>query len=103
MNEYVLVETFGDLSDNEKNSLNDIGAAIGVSNSLIGGDAIIQILLVTITPIALKVVRDIVLARINSGQSIIFKTNNMELKNVDSETLLKVIREIERQAGTDDA
>lgn len=95
MNEQILLEITGNLHPSEEQALIAIDAGIGKANSLIGGDVIVQILLVVITPLALKIIRDIALARINKGSSITLKTKSFSLTNVDRKTLLEVLDKIE--------
>lgn len=103
MNEHLVFETLGSLSAAEESALNQIGAAVGKSNSLIGGEVVIQALVLTLTPIALKVIRDIALARIERGSKISFKTKDLEIKNVDRDTLLQLMNRLEDKGGNVDA
>lgn len=95
MNNQILLEITGNLHPSEEQALIAIDAGIGKANSLIGGEVIVQILVIGVTSVALKTIRDIALARINKGSSISLKTKSFSLTNVDSKTLLEVLEKLE--------
>lgn len=103
MSDFIVLEINGDLLSTETEELAGINASIGTSNALIGGDMIVQALVIAITPLVLKVVRDIALARIERGSKISIKTKSIEIKNIDRATLLELLTQLEAKTRRIDA
>lgn len=94
---YLVVEFRGELSTVDQEFLEQNGVAIGASHSLLGGDPLTQLVITALVPLALKCIRDVLLKQIEKGNSVSLKTKDIDIKNVDSETLLKVLTALERK------
>lgn len=88
---YFIATFSGQITKDERDSLVTLGIGVGSSNSLIGGETLVQLAVTVVTPIVIKAIRDILVERVDRKNNVCLKTKTMEIKNVDKETLLKIL------------
>ncbi len=90
---YLILTFNGNLNFEEKRIFEELEAGIGSSNSLLGENILTELVLV-VTPLIIKQIREILIEKAKSKKFVKFKYKDIELEGVDEKTILSLIEKI---------
>lgn len=98
---YLHIQLEGALSQEEQDQLDELDAAIGQSNSVLGGEAVIDILLV-VSPLLIKGLKDLLVQLSRDRRRIRIKAPGFEIADLrpedSNEVLDRLLAHLERNA-----
>lgn len=90
---YIHITFTGALSNLEEQRLRQLDAIIGQSNSMLGGETTVNIV-IAFTPIVLKGLKDIIIQLSKDRRKITIKIPGFEITDIDKKTAKKFMEEV---------
>ena len=87
--DYIQITCVGRLTSEEEASLKAVGAEIGRANSMLGGESVVDIL-IAISPLILKGLKDIIIQLSKNRRSIHIKAPGFEISDIDRQMAKEV-------------
>ena len=85
---YIRISFSGRLSETQESELRSNGVALSTSNSLLGGEALTEIIAIISTPYVLSHLKEIVIELIKNRRKVRIKTKDFELNDVSEAQIL---------------